>query len=124
MSIIVDIGLEFFFPIFLIYAIYNLVKGNKGIKTPQTKVNGFKGRKLNEFNKNIRTYFDHNEEIQINDTISIKAEKNTGRNPYQLYVYYGEERICKIEEFSCYYPKTYMDILDPMWNYYLRLNHE
>lgn len=98
------------FIFFVIFLISGANKGSKGNKSG--KAGGFRGKKLNDFNRNIKLYFEDHESLQITDTIFIKPEKTTGTAPYQLYVYYGEERICKIEEFSKYYPKTYMDLLE------------
>lgn len=97
------------FVLFFIFAISDSAK--KKNKTGMNgKSKGLKGRKLNEFNKNIKLYFEDNDSIEITESISIKADKS--KSPYLLYVYYNNEKICNIEEFSKYYPKTYMDLIE------------
>lgn len=107
--------LEFgFIPGLFILYIFFLVQGNSKGKNmaSSSKSKGFKGKKLNEFNKNIKIYFETHDSIQITDEISITCEKKSGNVPHQLYVNHGDERICKIEDFSKYYPNTYMQLLE------------
>ena len=105
--------LEFIPGLFVLFFVFTVLGNNKNKKkyTP-SKTKEFKGKKLSQFNKNVKLYFESHDSIQITDDISITCEKTSGNTPYQLYVHHGEERICKIEEFSKYYPKTYMDLLE------------
>lgn len=109
--------------LFILYFIFAL-QGNRKGKTIKSKATGFKGKKLTQFNKNVKIYFETHDSIQITDEISITCEKKGGNVPHQLYVQHGNERICKLEEFSKYYPKTYMDLLDKAFEEVLPSEYE
>lgn len=107
---------SFFLPFFIVIAIMvSLSKGNKKAKqktTNNNNVKGFTGKKATTFNKNVRAYFDTHESLQLTENISMQAKKQGGNKAYKLYVYFDGEKVCAIEDFAQYYPKTYNELLE------------
>lgn len=68
--------------------------------------------KMSKFNKAVRSYFEQHDELKLNDTICLRANNMSKNRNVELDVYYDNEYICRLSEFSEYFSGTYVKIID------------
>ena len=86
----------------------------KGNTTPRGT--NISKRKLAKFNQECYKYFQTHDQINFSETITLRPSSVVKGKNVELQVFYNNEYICELNEFSQYFGGTYTKMIDEILN--------
>lgn len=107
-------------PVFVFGMIFSALSDKKQTKTStrkSTKTNTISKAKVTRALRLIKEYFDHHDELILEDGVVLKPYNGRFTTVDALYLYKDHDCVATLEEFRKSYPSTYEDLLEQSLKY-------
>lgn len=98
--------------LFLVFFALSRNDSAKDLDGVNRKASNISKSKMTKFNKAVRAYYKSNDVLSLSDNIHLKPRSLANNRNVDLEVYYNDEYICQLHEFSNYFSGTYGKMID------------